>query len=360
MGLFKDRTFERILERLLEGARAGFPELDSREGSLIFSALAPAAVELTKLYLALDVVLEMSYADTASRDFLIRRSLERGIRPHQATFAVIEAEVFPEGAVIPLGTRFRGGAVVYAATGVGAEGHPLLTAETAGSIGNISGGRLTPVSFVEGVQTITVRALIVPGRDEESTESLRQRYMESHRVQAFGGNIAAYREKVMEISGVGGVRVFPVHEGPGTVGIGIIAADFGPPSEILISTVQEVLDPPEGVGEGRGLAPIGHHVTVTGVRLFPLVVTTRLTLENGLCPDVALERAKRAVETYFLELRAAWGEGEPLVVRLSQVDTRLLDVQGVLDVAETTLNGKRANLFLEEMCVPELHELRLD
>ena len=354
MGLFEDRTFEEILERLLEGARGAFPELDTREGSLIYSALAPAAMELNNLYLALDVVLEMSYADTASRDFLIRRSLERGISPHGATYAVIEAEVNPEDVQIPLGTRFRGGAVVYASSGVSGGGYLLLTAETAGRVGNISGGQLQPVRFVEGLQTIRVRALVVPGQDEEGTESLRQRYMDSHRAQAFGGNIAAYREAVLAISGVGGVRVFPVPRGPGTVGIGIIAADFSPPSETLIAAVQEILDPPEGAGQGVGLAPIGHHVTVRGVSLFPLAVSSRLSLAPGVEKEGVRARAEAAVEAYFLELRSAWDSGEPLMVRLSQVDTRLLDVQGVLDVADTTLNGQRGNLLLEEMCVPGL------
>ena len=45
--------------------------LDSREGSLLFLAEAPAAVELQNLYIALDAVLTETFADTASREYFI-------------------------------------------------------------------------------------------------------------------------------------------------------------------------------------------------------------------------------------------------------------------------------------------------
>jgi len=353
----EDQTFEAILQRLLEGARGQFAELDTREGSLIYSALAPAAVELSRLYTALQFALEMSYADTASREYLIRRAAERGIRPISATYAVIEAVFEPADVRVQAGARFRAGAMVYAVSGMSAEGFVLLTAENAGVQGNLSGGRLVPVDFVEGLRAASIRALHVPGRNVEDTELFRERYMESHRAQAFGGNIAAYREKVMELPGVGGVRVTPTPDGPGSVGVRVIAADYGEPSATLIAAVQEVLDPRNSTGEGRGWAPIGHRVTVTGVAGFSITVSVALVTESGANLDAVRRAAETAIEAYFLELRAVWGRGEPLIVRISQVDTRLLDVPGVVDVADTTLNGQRGNLALEERQVPMLEAL---
>ena len=57
-------------------------------------------------------------------------------------------------------------------------------------------------------------------------------------VEAFGGNVADYREKVNAITGVGGVKVYPVWNGGGTVKLTIIASDFTAPSTELISKVQ--------------------------------------------------------------------------------------------------------------------------
>lgn len=355
----EDWNMDVLLERLLDGARAQFPELDTREGSLIYSALAPAAVELSRLYTALHVALEMSFADTAGREHLIRRASERSMAPFAATYAVVEARVEPVGMVVPVGARFRSGAMVFAVSGRSVAGWPLLTAETAGVEGNLTGGRLVPVDMVDGLREAFIRALIVPGQDEESTEAFRRRYMESHRAQSFGGNIAAYREKVLGVAGVGGVRVFPAHAGPGTVGIGVLGADFRVPSVALVADVQEMLDPRHGSGDGRGWAPIGHRVTVFGTTAFPVAVATRLVLESGANRALVEAAAWAAVETYLLEVSALWDRGETLVVRVSQVDTRLLDVPGVLDVADTTLNGQRGNVSLQVMQVPTLGGLVL-
>ena len=348
-----------LLERLLDGARAQFPELDTREGSLIYSALAPAAVELSKLYTALHVALEMSFADTAGREYLVRRAKERSMAPFAATAAVVEAVVEPAGLVIPTGTRFRSGAVVFVVSGRSAEGRPLLTAESAGAEGNLTGGRLVPVEVVDGLREASIWALVVPGQDEEGTEAFRRRYIESHQAQSFGGNVVAYREKVLGVAGVGGVRVFPAHAGPGTVGVGVLGADFRVPSAALVADVQEVLDPRQEGGEGRGWAPIGHRVTVFGVTAFSVAVGTRLVLESGANRALVEAAAREAVEAYLLELSAAWDRGETLVVRVSQVDTRLLDVAGVLDVTDTMLNGQRGNLSLQVMQVPVLGGLVL-
>ena len=42
-----------------------------------------------------------------------------------------------------------------------------------------------------------------------------------------------------------------------------------------------------------------------------------------------------------------------LVVRISQIETRLLNAPGILDIQKTKLNGQDANLILEEMQIPK-------
>ena len=56
-------------------------ELDKREGSVIYDAIAPAALELANMYVALDVVMDEVFADSASYYYLIKRAAERGIYP---------------------------------------------------------------------------------------------------------------------------------------------------------------------------------------------------------------------------------------------------------------------------------------
>lgn len=78
--------------------------IDKREGSVIYDALAPAALELQLMYIELDVILNESFGDTASRKYLIKRAAERGLSPYNASKAILKG-VF--NIDIPIGNRFR-------------------------------------------------------------------------------------------------------------------------------------------------------------------------------------------------------------------------------------------------------------
>ena len=53
--MYEEVTYEEILERMLERVP---DDMDKREGSLIYDALAPAAIELQIMYIELDVILK--------------------------------------------------------------------------------------------------------------------------------------------------------------------------------------------------------------------------------------------------------------------------------------------------------------
>lgn len=78
-----------------------------------------------------------------------------------------------------------------------------ITCETAGEAGNDYTGTVIPIEYVDGLETCSISAVVIPGEDEEDTEVFRQRYMDSLNAQAFGGNRADYLEKVNAIPGRG-------------------------------------------------------------------------------------------------------------------------------------------------------------
>jgi len=350
--MFEDVTYEAVLDEMLANALELYPELDTREGSVLYTAMAPAAVEIVNLYIALDTVLDMSYPDTASREYLIRRAAERGIEPAEATKAVIEAAFEPEGLSVPAGSRFRCDDATFAYHGETLDTNFLLTCETAGSVGNKSGGTLLPLAYIDGLQTASIVGLAVPGSDEEDTETLRQRYFDSFDSQAFGGNVKDYKEKVGSISGVGGVRVYPAWKGGGTVKLIIIGSDYAVPSDALINMVQTEIDPAQSGGEGLGLAPIGHRVTVTGAEAVSVNVDTKMTLADGWSWSDAEPYAQAVVDDYFMELAKSWADADKLVVRVSQLESRLLELEAVEDIADTMLNGGTGNLALGDGEIP--------
>lgn len=55
-------------------------------------------------------------------------------------------------------------------------------------------------------------------------------------------------------------------------------------------------------------------------------------------------------------MRKVW-ENENLVVRVSQIENRLLNLEGVLDVSDTTLNGVSGNLAVNTEQLPILGEI---
>ena len=74
--MFEENDFDTLMERMLENVS---DELDKREGSVIYDAIAPAALELANMYVALDVVMDEVFADTASYYYRRKRYLsERG------------------------------------------------------------------------------------------------------------------------------------------------------------------------------------------------------------------------------------------------------------------------------------------
>ena len=107
---YENMTFDNILNNLLDRVPDSF---DKREGSIIYDALAPAAVELANLYIELDNVLNETFADTASRYYLIKRAKERGLSPEQATYAILRAEFTPTDLEIEIGARFNGDDLNY-------------------------------------------------------------------------------------------------------------------------------------------------------------------------------------------------------------------------------------------------------
>ena len=348
--MYEDQSYELILERSLERVAT---DIDKSEGSVIMNAIAPVSAEHAQIYILLDAIIRNGYADTAGRDYLVLRCKERGITPYEATHAVLKGKFNKE---IPVGSRFNLDELNYEAIGlISVEDdyyYYQMRCETAGTEGNKYFGELDPIDFLGVDTTGSLVELLIPAEDEEDTEALRERYLGSFSSTAFGGNKQDYKDKVNAMDGVGGTVVIPAWNGGGTVKLIIINSEYSVASDTLVQTVQEAIDPaPQGTGVG--IAPIGHTVTVVSAVEKPVAVRCRLTFTDSYTWAQVESKAVEALEEYFLEMRKNWESGE-LVVRISQVENRLLNLEGVLDIADTTLNGASDNLILQKDELPVL------
>lgn len=356
--MFEDgNSYEEIMERCLSSERVS-TDVDKREGSVVFNGVAPAADEIALIYTLLDSVYENGFADTAEREYLIQKCKERGITPYLATKAVLKAQFNME---IPIGNRFNlddlnyvtiayiGSEVVEDATVY----YYQLQCETAGVEGNAHFGELSAIDFVDSNIEGSITELLIPAEDEEDTEELRQRYLNSFSDTPYGGNKADYKLKTKAISGVGGVKVTPVWNGGGTVKLTIINSDFDKASSVLVSTVQEAIDP-DPQGTGSGIAPIGHTVTVVSCTESTINVSLRITFDDGYSWNTLKTAVEEAIGAYLLELRRNWENYDNTVVRVSQIENRILNIDGVLDVQDTLINGSSGNFTLDFEKIPVL------
>ena len=348
--MFESVTYEDILDRMLDRV----PEdMDKREGSIIYDALAPCAVELQLMYIELDVILNEAFADTASREYLIRRAAERGIEPKQATNAILKGVFTPTDLELEIGQEFSCDELNYVVTEKIADGEYKLTCQTGGSEGNTTFGELIPIDYLDGLETAELTELIEPARDEEDTETFRRRYLSSFNSQAYGGNVTDYIEKTNAIDGVGATKVTPIWNGGGTVKLTIMNTDFEQASDALVEQVQEAIDPTQD-GSGIGIAPIGHIVTVDTVENVAVNVACTIVYDDGYSFNALQSQIESAISNYLSELRKTWSDEESLTVRAAQITARLLMITGIDDVTNIQLNGVSGNIQLESKQIPVL------
>lgn len=290
----------------------------------------------------------------AVKAHLMLRCKERGVTIQGETAAVIEGVFTPSDIELSAGLRFNCDEVNYVVTEKISAGHYKLEAETLGTVGNKYTGLLLPIQTVNGLDTASIAAVLIPAEDGDTTDTLREKYYASIDGEAFGGNVADYKEKVNAITGVGGVKVYPVWNGGGTVKLTIIASDYTAPSTELISKVQTAIDPEQNHGEGMGLAPIGHTVTVTGAKYADIAITANVTFASGWNWENGKSQIVSAANAYLNELCKEWSENETTIVRISQIETHLLTADCIIDIDGTTVNGSTKNIELAADEIPRL------
>lgn len=349
----ESEQFENILRRMLDSVST---KVDKREGAVIYDTLAASAAEFQNAYIARDVVQDETFADTASREFLIKRCAERGVTPKLASKAVVQGKFTPANVDV-LGKRFSHEDLNYIVTEKIDDGLYYLECETAGSLANGQTGRLIPIDYIGGLETAEIVKVTVFGDDDEDTEVLRTRYFEAMKAEAYGGNKLDYRNKVLSIPGVGGCKIYSGAQwnGGGTVLIVVQASTYGVPDSDFTNTIQEDFDPQHSPGEGAGIAPIGHFVTVVPANETVVNIDTTFTYGSGASWDTVKENVKLAVNEYLTQLNKKWDASEinrdvpnHITVRIAHVESALLDVPGIIDVQNTTLNGKLVNLAVDK------------
>lgn len=358
------RSFEEVLQDML----ANVPDhLDKREGSIMYNALAPTAMLVAEMTAEFDILLARVYASTAGGSDLDKRlDGEMGEKRLPATHAIKSVEVLDakgEPMELATGLTIYGGELTYTTIKT-VDGTLALRCDVPGTQGNSYYGAGIAADKIDSLGSITIGQALIPAKDEETDEAYYERYRQIRRDLAFSGNRADYAKHILGFDGVGGLRLKRADNGGDFVGVYIISSDYEKPSDELVASLQEYLDPVEYAREGEGQAPMNHLVKVMPAETTEITVATEMELAPGT--DVAAVQKEVEVITtqHFKDLSKKWSnpsarKRDIMVVRLSYLEALYLDVPGVVDVINTTLNGKRQNIDLGET-IPTVKEVTVN
>lgn len=324
------QSYEDILQGMLNKVPSN---VDKREGSVIYDALAPCAFFLANQYFALENYLDLVFADTAVGEYLDRLIADNGMTRKPATFAV---RAVSTNIAVSIDTLWGINGLVYKITEKTADNQYKAQCTTPGIIGNQYSGALTPISNITNV-TATLGNVITPGADQETDDALRERFYKKVQMPATSGNAYQYSQWALEVPGVGGAKVFPLDNGPGTVSV-IVVDGNKEISEALPGIVAEHIET---------VRPIGATVTVTNPTGKTIDVSALVKLDGSK----TMENVTEAFEIALKSLLSAT-VFTAYSVSYAKIGSLLLDVPGVEDYSGLIVNGGSGNITIGSKEVP--------
>jgi len=329
--VFEDMTYENILNDMLSRVPN---DVDRREGSIIYDALAPCAYHLAQTYFQLRHYIDLFFAGTAVGEFLDRKADDYGhIERKPATKAVRKIETTGP---VDIGTRWGLEGTTYVIIEKISDTEYKAECEQYGEIGNQYTGELENIDNVNGV-TATLTDIIVSGEDEETDDNFRKRIYTSLQKPATSGNAYHYEQWALEVPGVGDAKVFSLWNGPGTVKVLIVDSN---------KEIDETLEQPvyEHIEKVR---PIGANVTVDSPTELNVSVTAKVSLSPGYTVQMVQNAFIQALDQYRKDITFKDNH-----ISHAYVGKLLFDTPGVIDYIDLKLNGAMQNVAIGEEEVP--------
>lgn len=335
--MFEGMTYDVILQDMLSRVTS---DVDKREGSVIYDALAPAAYHLAQMYFGLDLWMDLVSGDTAVGEYLDKAVADYGISRKPATQAVRKVLTT---AAVAIGTRWGVNDTTYTITDLLSTNIYKAVCQQSGEIGNTYAGALDNIDNVSGV-TATLTDIITSGQDEETDENLRTRFYTYLQRPSTSGNAYNYREWAMLVPGVGDAKVLPLWNGNGTVKVLVVNSDM----EIDNSLEAAVYDYIETV------RPIGAQVTVGSPEQKVINMTANIKLDGTATYENVSADFMDLITEYFKDLAFKMQS-----VSYAKIGSALLSVSGIADYDNLLINGIVGNVLIGETEIPTLGAITL-
>lgn len=334
-------------------------DYEKSTGYLTYDMAKSFAIELAKVYAILDNIINMVNVDDLTGNDLERYVYQRkGIQRKLGNFATTNITVNGNGTV-SVGDLFQTkSGVPYACTTetiINGIGSVPVQCQFYGVLGNMPTSTIIQIpKTISGIISCTNENPVINGVDDESDNSLRQRYYNALREPATSGNKAHYKEWALEVTGVGDAKVFGLWNGDNTAKVVIIDSNKAPASIDLVNTTQNYIDP-KGTydsntnkwstwGTGEGQAPIGAYCTVESATSKNISISVSvIKVNSNYTNDEIITNITNNVNTYLKTV--AFNEDTPYV-SYAKIGNCILDSDGVGDYSNLTINSGTSNISL--------------
>ena len=335
--MFEEMTYENILEDMLSRVTSN---VDKREGSIIFDALAPCAYQLAQNYYYLNNFIDLVSGDTAVGEYLDKVVADYGITRKPPTYSV---RMITTSAPVSIGTRWGIEDLVYTITSIVSPNVYEAECGTYGTVGNIYSGTLTSIDNVGSV-TAVLADILTSGSDEESDDNLRSRFMAQIQKSSTSGNAYDYRNWALDVPGIGDAKVIPLWNGNGTVKVLIVDNNM----EIDETLESKVYDYIETV------RPIGAEVTVSSPTTKSLTITADIELDGTETLSDVKAMFSSTIITYLKETVFKFYS-----LSYAKIGSLLLATPGISDYTNLSINGGTQSITIGDEELPILDSITL-
>lgn len=346
--MYENVTENEIKEKMLNAVPSDICKL---EGSFIYDAISPVSMELANAYMMFDVFYENVFAQTASGEYLDRRSNEFGVYRKDGTKARGKAYftgsdgVYDANILIQTqnGLRFKTTEPLKLEGGAGTA---AIEAVEIGKKYNVLPNQIIEFPMqVNGISTAVNITPVTGGGDMESDEELSKRLLTKVRYPSTSGNVNHYKLWVLETPGVGDVKVIPSVQEVGTIKLILIDNDKKAVTPEIVEDVKNHIE------EER---PIGVKVIIESAVPKEIQINVGVNLYGNYSLDDIKAVYKKSIEDFINEI--TFKEDE---IIYKKVGSLLISIPGVKNYENLTINSLGNDIILMENEVAVLKSIEL-
>lgn len=347
--MYEDKTVDSIHSDMLSNIDNSY---EKSVGYPTYDFTRSFAIQEKALYTAIDNALSKVYVSNLSGDELTQRVKEwRGIDRKPANKAIGVLTITGNGTINAGDLFSTANGIQFTAIGtttINGTADINVVAVVAGESGNVGANSIIqmPVTL-QGITSCTNANATTDGYNEESDDSLKQRYYDSLQIPPTSGNKYHYLAWAKEVVGVGDAKCIPLWNGNNTVEIIIIDDDKQPADATLVARCQEYIDPlgndgnPQG--NGSGTAPIGAYCTVISATGHTINISFTLVPETGYTIDELKTTITTNINNYLKNIAFKMD-----YVSFAQIGDVIINTVGVKDYSNLLLNTTASNVDIAE------------